>query len=197
MRYGVHQKRDTRERVLCEAARAFRAQGPQGVSVQDVMRRAGLTHGGFYAHFASKDELLCKAIERMFDEALQRWELATVKCPPAQGLLNYFNIYLSHLHVERPQSGCPIAALASDQPRLSPKARQAFAAGTDRLQQAIASHLEQMGYAQPTQLAVSVLNELAGAIVLARCAPDRRRSGQTLEASRSQLVARLGLAAPA
>lgn len=189
------QKLETRERVLYEAALAFRAHGPQGVSVQEIMRRAGLTHGGFYAHFSSKDDLLHHAIEHMFDQALERWNAATAGVPPAHGLLNFLNCYLTPLHVTHIESGCPIAALASDQARFPLAAREAFAAGTHRLQQAVCAHLDAMGCAEPATLATSVLNELAGAVVVARCATDLRKTQQILDASRTQLVARLGIAA--
>ncbi len=188
-------RRDTRERVLGEAARAFRAQGPERVSVQDIMRGVGLTHGGFYAHFKSKDDLLCQAVERMFDEALARWQGTVAGLSPADGLASYIRVYLAPLHARRTESGCPIAALASDQVRMPPAARAAFAAGVQRLRRAIAAHLRKMGHARPLPLATSVLGELAGAMVLARTATDDKQSSQMLRASRSQLASRLRLSA--
>lgn len=193
MRYDRHHKQATLKRVIHEASQAFRSHGPEGGSVQEVMRRAGLTHGGFYAHFKSKDDLLRQAVESMFDEALQRGQTATSTCSATQGLLNYIDLYLAPRHATKPQSGCPIPALGSEHWRLSPSAREAFTAGVQKLCCALGDHLEKMGYAEPKALSVSMLNELVGAIVIARGAMNQEEMEKTLEASRSHLRVRLNL----
>jgi TetR/AcrR family transcriptional repressor of nem operon len=73
MRYPADHKRETRERVLAEAAEQIRAHGPLGIGVAEIMKRAGLTHGGFYAHFTSKDSLIAAGIAKMFEGARVRW----------------------------------------------------------------------------------------------------------------------------
>jgi len=86
MRYDAEHKQKTRERVLDEAAKAIRAEGPHRVGVAGIMAKAGLTHGGFYAHFASKDELVLAAIGRMFEQGAKRRLNQFADLPPAQAL---------------------------------------------------------------------------------------------------------------
>ncbi|HEY0503465.1 MAG TPA: TetR/AcrR family transcriptional regulator, partial [Lysobacter sp.] len=172
MRYDAEHKQKTRERVLRAAARAIRGEGPQRVGVAGVMREAGLTHGGFYAHFASKDELVAAAIAQMFDDALAFWDRIAHGRFDAEALRAYIDGYLSMVHRDAPARGCPIASLASDLPRLSDDARAAFAAGTQRLADALAQPLRRLGHADAGPLARSLLAELVGALALARCEPD-------------------------
>src|SRR2546422_6737018 len=129
MRYHPDQKEKTRRRVLEEATKAIRRQGPYRLGVAGVMNQAGLTHGGFYAHFSSKDALVSAAIGAMFDGALERWTRATHDRPPEAGLAAYIESYLSAEHGDTRGGGCPLAALASDLPRLAAPSRTAFAAG--------------------------------------------------------------------
>nr|HEX4315219.1 TetR/AcrR family transcriptional regulator [Kofleriaceae bacterium] len=187
MRYSPEHKDATRERVLREAARLIREHGPLGVGVADIMSRAGLTHGGFYAHFASKDALVAAAIARMFVGAQRRFD--------GVDLATYIDRYLSPAHRDERATGCPIPALASDLPRLSRGCRAAYATGTRALTDRLASELRARGHrgAAADTLAASVVAELVGALALARAEPDAARSDAVLAASRRSLRARLGL----
>src|SRR5580692_7229720 len=98
VRYSSEHKQETRERVLVEATKQIRAHGPLGVGVADIMKRAGLTHGGFYAHFKSKDALVAAAITKMFDGARSRWARATTTRDARSGLAAYIDSYLSAEH---------------------------------------------------------------------------------------------------
>jgi TetR/AcrR family transcriptional repressor of nem operon len=195
MRYDPEHKQRTRARVLQEASRLLRMNGPDKLGVADVMRGAGLTHGGFYAHFASKDELVARAIDEMFVEALARFEQVTSGRSAAEGMTGYIDRYLSGTHRDARDRGCPLAAMSTDIPRLHLEARDGFERGAAQLASAIAGKLHEMGHAAPGQLAVSVLSELVGAMVMARSITDAERSAAVLQASRSQLLARLGLKA--
>lgn len=191
MRYGPGHKQYTREKVLRSAMRALRREGPDKLAVADVMRDAGLTHGGFYAHFESKDDLLVNAIEGMFEEVLERLDRDVAGRPAPEGLRAYVDRYLAQVHCEFREDGCPIAALATDVPRMSADARRAFETGLARLASAIAAKLSEMGVANAGAAATSLLAELVGAMVLARCASDRATAGKLLEASRAELLRRL------
>lgn len=193
MRYDAEHKQRTKARVLHEAARSLRMNGPDKLGVADVMRSAGLTHGGFYAHFASKDELVSQAIEEMFAQALARFEKVTAGRSAADGLAAYIERYLSDTHRDARDSGCPLAAISTDIPRLHQEARDGFERGAAQLASALADKLRGMGHDAPGELAVSVLSELVGAMVMARSIADADRSAAVLQASRSQLLARLGL----
>ena len=117
MRYDTDHKEKTRKRVLGEAAKAIRENGPEGIGVAGIMAAAGLTHGGFYAHFKSKDELIAAAIDEMFNDASSRFARATEGFSPEVGMVRYINFYLSREHRDARSTGCPVAALAADLPR--------------------------------------------------------------------------------
>ncbi len=193
MRYDAEHKQKTRERVLTEAAKAIRAEGPHRIAVAGVMSRAGLTHGGFYAHFASKEELVSAAIDQMFAEGYARWTAVTGDLVPAEALVAYVDFYLSAAHRDSRTTGCPLPYLSADLPRLPEDARRRFGDGVRRLTIAIAGLLAQLGRPHPREEASSVLSELVGALSLARAEPDPKRSDVILASSRRILIHRLGL----
>jgi TetR/AcrR family transcriptional repressor of nem operon len=194
MRYDADHKQKTREKVLKAAAKAIRAHGPHRVGVADVMRDAGLTHGGFYAHFESKDDLVAAAIGQMFEQSRARFDSEVKDYPPARALDAYVDFYLSPGHRDARASGCPIPALAADLPRLDRAARTRFAEGVAALTRAVAGRIGQLGqHAEPEALARSVVAEMVGALSLARAEPDEQKSNQMLADSREMVKKRLGI----
>jgi TetR/AcrR family transcriptional repressor of nem operon len=193
MRYDSEHKQRTRERLLDEAAAAIRAEGPERVGVAALMKKLGLTHGGFYAHFESKDALVAEAIARMFAGPYARFQAVTQGVAPADGLAAYVDFYLSMRHRDARDRGCPLPALSGDLPRMAGAARERFAEGAETLRRSVASLLEAMGTAEADMLAASVIAEMVGALSLARAIPDRFRAEEILAASRSAIKARLGL----
>jgi len=193
MRYDAEHKQKTHRKVLQAAAKAIRAEGPHRVGVAGVMAEAGLTHGGFYAHFASKDDLVVAAIGHMFEEARERLLHETQGRAPREALSSYIDFYLSAKHRDARTTGCPIAALASDLPRISDPARERFAAGARRLTQALTQLIEAAGNAYAEEEARSMLAELLGALSLARVEPERKRSDAILADSKRALKRRLKL----
>ena len=133
MRYDAEHKQRTRARVLSEAAKAIRSEGPHRVGVAGVMAKAGLTHGGFYAHFSSKDDLVVAALAQMFDEAMATFDHFTAGKPPAAALRSYVDFYLSPRHRDAQDTGCPLPSLSGDLPRLDRAARERFALGLERV----------------------------------------------------------------
>jgi TetR/AcrR family transcriptional repressor of nem operon len=193
MRYDAEHKQKTRERVLDEAAKAIREEGPHRVGVAGIMAKAGLTHGGFYAHFASKDELVVAAIQHMFDAGVMRRLARTEGRPPAEGLAAYIDFYLSCEHRDARTTGCPMPFMAADLPRLSAPAQARFAEGIAGLRVKLAELLEQRGHAGARAEASSMLAELVGALSLARAEPDRERSDTILARSKTSLKQRFAL----
>jgi len=157
------------------------------------MADAGLTHGGFYAHFSSKDELIAAAIGQMFEDARARVEHETAGRGPAEGLAAYIDFYLSKKHRDVRGAGCPMAALSSDLPRMADAAREQFAAGVQRVTTALSGKLAALGHADAEVGARSMMAELIGALSLARVELDAKRSDAILAASRDQLKQRFGL----
>ena len=195
MRYDGDHKTATRDRVLKEAAREIRAKGPAGIAVGGVMARAGLTHGGFYAHFASKDDLVAAAIGTMFDEARGRFDRSLAERDPAAALLAYIDFYLSAAHRDAREHGCPLAALSSDLPRLGRVSRERFGSGVAALTNRLAEALARHGTAHADRVAPAMLAQLVGALSLARSVADPAQSDEILSTSRAELKHRLGLEA--
>src|SRR5512133_1865414 len=122
-------KQLSHERIVATAARAIRRAGFHGVGVADIMKEAGLTHGGFYAHFASRDALLAEALEQAGRESSDRMAKGSVQrqAKGASPLRALVDGYLSEQHLASAESGCPVAALASEIPRQSLEVRAAAA----------------------------------------------------------------------
>jgi TetR/AcrR family transcriptional repressor of nem operon len=195
MRYSENHKEQTRLRVLAEAAAAIRTKGAERVGVAEVMAAAGLTHGGFYAHFESKDDLIAQAITHMFDRAYNdRFLSLTEGQEPAAAIANYVDSYLSPLHRLERASGCPIPTLSGDLPNLSDRARERFTNGTERVVAALAKLAKKVGAKDAEALAWSAIAEMAGAVALSRIVSDKRAE-QILRTSRATVKARLGVGA--
>jgi TetR/AcrR family transcriptional repressor of nem operon len=193
MRYDASHKEETRKKVVKAAARAIRAEGPFKIGVAAVMAEAGLTHGGFYAHFASKDDLVAAGIGRMFEEGRRRLERETAERAPGEALAAYIDFYLSTDHRDARSHGCPLPFLAADAPRLQGPARDRFAQGVADLTARISDRLAGLGRRDPASDARSLLSEMVGALSLARADPDPARSDAILATSRAALKARFQL----
>src|SRR5262245_15584636 len=197
MRYDQNHKERTRARVLAEAAAAIRSKGIERVGVAEVMAGAGLTHGGFYAHFGSKDDLVAHAVAYMFDAAYAWLLRHTEGREPAHALSNYIDAYLAPSLRDDRAHGCPIAGLAADLPNMPKAASARFADGTERLVAALAKLVKKLGAKNPEALAWSALAEMAGALTLSRTVSDPKTSNAILRNSRAMVKSRLGLDRPA
>lgn len=193
MRYSTSHKGETRQQLLREAAREIRLKGPQGVAVAGIMARAGLTHGGFYAHFESKDALIAEAIGTMFDDARARFDRSATDGNPVAALGDYVAFYLSPAHRDMRDRGCPLAALGSDLPRLPDSARARFSEGLASLTARLAAAIDACGIDQPEREAASLVAELVGALSMARAAEDPAQSDAILAHSAAAIRRRLGL----
>lgn len=192
MRYDAEHKQRTRRTLLREAAAAIRESGPDRLGVAQVMAKAGLTHGGFYAHFKSKDDLIAQAVAQAFEERQEGFTSCMRERAPAEGLSLFIDRYLSTSHRDHIARGCPLPGLAGNLGRLPATARRRFNAGVERLTKAIAEVLESLGHRDADTLAASVLAELVGAITLARAA-TAEQSNKILKSSRDAIKHRLGL----
>jgi TetR/AcrR family transcriptional repressor of nem operon len=195
MRYDSEHRQRTRERIVREAAVAIRKHGPDRIGIAGLMAKAGLTHGGFYAHFKSKDELVAEAISHMFDDRYAVFRKSMEDVEPAQGLAAYIDRYLTVRHRDQPQKGCPLPSLSGDLARMPAAARKRFEEGTRRLTDSIADALRAMKRPHPDALAASVLSEMVGAMAIARAVSNNERSEQILQATRDSIKARIGLVA--
>ena len=193
MRYGAEHKQQTRERVLAQAAKAIREDGPHQLGVADVMAKAGLTHGGFYAHFKSRDELVAAAVGQMFIDSGAPKALADEGHTAAEVLNGYLDFYLSARHRDSRITGCPLPYLAADAPRLPEPVRTAFSAGVAGLRGMLGRQLARLGLANASEEAASMLAEMVGALSLARAEPDPTLSDAILDISKRALKRRFKL----
>ena len=193
MNAKAEQKERTHETILQSTSRLLRQRGISGASVADVMKGAGLTVGGFYAHFDSKDDLVAASIDEMFRQGAKRFEGETEGAVGASALSRYIDFYLSADHRDSKGIGCPLPYLSGDAPRLSDRSRAAFAAGVAGLAERLAALLQALGREDAPGEASSLLAEMVGALALARADPDRARSDMILGRSRASLKARFGL----
>jgi TetR/AcrR family transcriptional repressor of nem operon len=189
----MSQKERTRDRILDEAAKAMRQHGSNGIGVAALMKRAGLTHGGFYAHFEDRDDLVAHAIDRMFRDSSHMLNRTLDQEDAAAGLRTLIDYYLSdeaRLSVDR---GCPLPGLSGEAGRMPAAARARFGQGVATFRAALERALALLGAAEPGGQAASVLAELVGAMALARAVGDDEQASTMLRASREQLKRRLGL----
>src|SRR5260370_20149950 len=122
MPWSPNHKEEWRRRIIDAAAAAFRAHGIAGISLADIMRQVGLTHGGFYAHFKSKEDLIAETLAELHKTRMARFEEMAAKAPD-EALMGAANFYLSSRHREHPETGCSIATLGSELARTQGAAR--------------------------------------------------------------------------
>jgi TetR/AcrR family transcriptional repressor of nem operon len=171
------------EEIVAAAARLLRERGVEGTSVADLMQGAGLTHGGFYRHFGSKEELVAEASEAAFAAMLDSIKARLEKQGPAEGLKSYVSRYLSTQHVKGPGSGCPVAAFGSEAARAGADVQRIFAERIGTQIDTLATGLEG-GAAERKAKAMRLLAMLVGAVVIARAAGDGRIGVDVLKACR-------------
>lgn len=191
MRYASDHKSQTRQRVIEAAAEAVRARGPDAVSVAEVMAEAGLTHGGFYAHFPSKTALVAAAVSDAFAQSGRRFADLTRDLSAPDALATFVDAYVSPEHRLRVARGCPVAALASDLPRQGPEVRAAYEAGVKGMIRRIAGWLPETP--ERDALAASLVAEMAGAVTLSRAFSDDAEADAFLLTARRQIKARMGI----
>jgi len=179
-------KHETHDRIVAVAARAIRRDGYAGVGVADVMKEAGLTHGGFYAHFDSRDAMLVEALERAGAESARRLNeaIGTRIAKGAGPFRALVESYLDDAHLAAIDTGCPVAALGSDIPRQSPTVRKASALRVQRLIDAVRATLP--GASPGTASVVSAT--LIGSLQLARALGDGAQGRAVLAAARQSLI---------
>ncbi|WP_374583799.1 TetR/AcrR family transcriptional regulator [Pseudoduganella sp.] len=180
MRVSREQAAQNRERIVETASRLFREKGYDGIGVADLMKSAGLTHGGFYGHFASKEDLLAEAFGKAMEGSAETWRKLLANAP-ANPRAVLGQMYLTAKHRDNPGKGCALAALGPDVARVGPEVRQAM---NDSLQAQLAA-LAQALPGTPEQQrrdAIATYATLIGGLVLARSVADRKQSDEILAA---------------
>jgi TetR/AcrR family transcriptional repressor of nem operon len=178
-------KAASRERILAEASGQIRREGLESLSVGKLMGKAGLTHGGFYGHFPSREALLAEALARALADGSGDARRAAARQDRPAGLAGFVRSYLSRAHRDAPEAGCAIAALVCDAGRASEPCRAAM---EDQVEGMIDSLQRQLGGADEAE-AMAAVATLVGALALSRVFTDEKRSDAMLRAAREQVTA--------
>jgi TetR/AcrR family transcriptional repressor of nem operon len=185
MRYPSDHKAGSRQKIIQAAAAQFRQGGIDSVGVVPLMKAAGLTHGAFYAHFKSKDAL----VEAVLEEGLEENFEQMTEVARTGGLAALVDLYLSPLHRDNPQAGCPAATLAAELARHATGSRKAFTCSLDRTLRLIEGLLPR----PDRDTAQAIFSTMVGSLVLARSVNDRKLSENFLASGRAAALSLAGI----
>jgi AcrR family transcriptional regulator len=187
-------KEETRERILRAAARAIRKHGYEGVGVADVMKEAGLTHGAFYAHFASRDALLAQAAEQAGAESIENLSRAVSRAKRGEELMALVDSYLADQHVEAAEKGlgCALAAAGSEVPRQHEEVRRAVGRRIKELVGLVERQFPDWGKNATHEKAMAIVASMVGALLLARAVGDPQLSKSIRKSARELIRSAAG-----
>lgn len=188
MRVSREKVVENRARILSAAARLFRERGIDAAGVDEVTKAAGLTHGGFYGHFDSKDALVAESIEQALTLSARRWRKLPHRVPAEDALPSLITRYLSVEHRDAPGRGCPLAALAGEIAHQSKRVRHSFTNGLTEMLNALREFLPPGEPTASERRAIFLLASMVGGIILARAAGDAELSSQILSAVSNELT---------
>jgi TetR/AcrR family transcriptional regulator, transcriptional repressor for nem operon len=181
-------KEATHERIVETAARAIRRSGYNGTGVAEIMKEAGLTHGGFYAHFDSREGMLAEAADRAGADTVAFLTRVAATAPHKQELGAILRAYLSKEHVESAETGCVVAALGSEMPRQAPKVRRAATRRIREMIDLVARQSPDWGQPGAHERALVTVATALGTLVLARAVDDPKLSNALREAALNHLT---------
>lgn len=191
MRYPKEHKAETHAKIVRHASLHLREKGTQGVGVADLMKEAGLTHGGFYAHFASRDDLVVEAIAHALDNTNAAWRKLVKGKPLDERLALLIDNYLTSQHRDNAGRGCAIPALGADIARERGKSRRVF---TDKIEQMIEVFAADAanGSAAARRRTIGVLVTVVGTLLVARATGQGALSREVLDAGRAAALSGIG-----
>ncbi|MCA9131233.1 MAG: TetR/AcrR family transcriptional regulator [Planctomycetales bacterium] len=188
MRVSREKAAENRERVIEVASKLFRERGFDGVGVADLMKAAGLTHGGFYGNFESKDDLILQASSRALEESLTVLRSA-IEAGGKDVLGNVASVYLSPAHRDHPGNGCALAALGAEVARNDSPVRSAFTENVRSAAKLLARIVSSKSKRTKRERALAIYSSLVGALVLARAVNDPDLSTEILQATVNSISA--------
>ena len=165
-------KEASHERIVSVAARAIRRSGYGGTGVADIMKEAGLTHGAFYAHFASREAMLAEAATRACTEAAAVAAGVAAGAPSGQALESMLRGYLSPAHLAQVEMGCPLVALGSETPRQAPEVRRVTTRHIKETIDLVARQLPDWGQPGAHERALVTVATMVGTLLLARAVDE-------------------------
>ena len=190
MRYSREHKLETHARIVRKASVRLREKGAHGVGVADLMKEAGLTHGGFYAHFDSRDDLVIEAFTHAMDRSTERWRKLIEQTPREKRFATIVNSYLTSLHRDDPGRGCAIPTLGAEIARESARTRRVFAGRLDQMIDILADQVPNLPRKAARKRAAAAMATMIGTLVMARVAGSGDFSDEILGAGREALLGR-------
>ena len=188
MRKSKQETAETRRRIVEAASEAFRRNGIDGTAVADLMSAAGMTHGGFYKHFDSKEQVVEESMALAAEVWRESMEASLGALSPKKCLRTAIGDFLSVEHRDDMSCGCPFVALGSELARSSDAVRQATTDSFEKLVDAIASHIEGMTPAAAKKEALGIVTTVIGALTMARIVTDPELSESILRETRKHLT---------
>lgn len=188
MRYGAQHKVEVHQKIVKDAARRMRAEGISGAAVSAVMRDAGLTHGGFYRHFSSKDELLLESVSEAFREMAECLAKAGEKSEPATAWKAMVKAYLSLEHCDHAERGCPLAALAPELARAGKAMQDPILGELIKYKTRMLPWMPGRRAADKERAFFAIFSTMIGAVAIARLIPDQAARARVLESTRGFLL---------
>jgi len=189
MRYEANHKERTRRRILEGASRQFRAEGMSGPGVAQLMKASGLTVGGFYKHFRSKNDLVTEAMDASVREVAARVAEWAKQGRPGEAWKEIVKRYLSPEHCEHPGIGCPVAALAPDIARTRPAIRRKVQASMDAYKKQLMEFMPGANPGEKQKNYTLIFTAMVGAISIARTLSDEVEKRKVLDLVRDHLLA--------
>lgn len=196
MRYSKEHKLETHARIVRKASVRLREKGAHGVGVADLMKEAGLTHGGFYAHFDSREALVIEAFADAMDRSTERWRKLGERTPPDKRLSAIVDSYLTPLHRDDPGHGCAVPTLGAEIARESPRTRKAFAAKLEQMIDMLAAQIPDLPRKAARKQAMATIATMMGTMVMARVAGNGEFSDEILGAGREAVLDRAAAKKP-
>jgi TetR/AcrR family transcriptional repressor of nem operon len=190
MRYSREHKQETHARIVRKASVRLREKGAHGIGVADLMKEAGLTHGGFYAHFDSREALVIEAFNYAMDRSTEHWRKLAEQTPPEKRFAAIVESYLTAIHRDDPGHGCAVPTLGPEIAREGAKARRAFAARLEEMIEMMADQVPELPRKAARRQAIAAISTMAGALVLSRIAGSGEFSEEILGAGREAVLGR-------
>lgn len=188
VRYSLEHKAQNHENILSVAARSFRRHGSDSSGIGTVMKKVGLTKGGFYRHFKSKDDLLVEAVARAFDE-MGNGMLETAKsAPEGQALRAIIERYLSMGHANSPETGCVLSALAPELARKPLSVRKRIEASLEAYRERLVPFMSGQTREEKQEKIRVLFSSMAGVLMMVRMTSDPQRREQKLKEARSFFI---------
>ena len=188
MRYQPGHKAEIHQKIVKDASQRVRAEGLNGAAVAAVMRDTGLTHGGFYKHFGSKDDLLVESLSEGFGEIVDTLVHAAEQSPPGEAWKTIVKTYLSPEHCEHPEDGCPLAALAPELARADKRMKPKIVAELVNYKSQVLPFMPGRRTADKERAFFAIFSTLIGAVEIARLLPDPAMREKVLASTRDFLL---------